>query len=553
MYGNQLAIVNHIICIYTDNSENSLNTIDNWCDENDIKLTKKKIGKSVKESDFNDHRTTVGVSVGGDGSFLQGVREFSKHKIPLLGINSGTLAFLPRVSPDCIEDALDNVINGRSNIASRQRYKVESDDITGSGINDVMIEPLEPENPYDRKICSLNVYVDGEYAGKYTGSGIAVSTPTGSTGIALSAGGPIHYPTNNHSLQIIPLNTHSMGVRPLVVSSESNITVEPESEVNVMLDGGRQHVVTDNEINVTGDDTRAYIIRTEYDDQFFDAMSQKLNWGIRDSDSVDRSNPRNSDKSRLEVAKDAVKSAGVPLREFHGKVENVEYKTDKSDIVTEADHRSEVMIETILSNHYPDDDIYSEESWFEDIDFEGTQWVIDPIDGTGNYMHGNPSYCVSVAYIVDGVTKIGVIYQPETDEMYYAKKGVGAYANDYKISTSDTSNLDESMLLSGYDPNGIFVQDMYESARGIRGIGSAALNLCYIASGSAEAVWEYDTYPWDVAAGILILEESGGKVTDEKGDPYNLSPNKDNKRPLVASNDDIHESITEKTKKLYDR
>lgn len=553
MFGNQLAIVNKIICIYTDNSEESLNKIEYWCDENDIELNKKKIGTQITENDYNNHRTTIGVSVGGDGSFLQGVREFSTHSIPLLGINTGTLAFLPRVSPNDIENALDNIVNGQSSIASRQRYKIESKDINGAGINDVMIEPLEPENPYDRKVCSLDVFIDGEYAGEYTGSGLAVSTPTGSTGISLSAGGPIHYPTNNHSLQIIPLNTHSMGVRPLVVSSNSNIVVKPKSDVNVMLDGGREHTITDTEVKITGDNKRAYIIRTEYDDQFFEAMSKKLNWGLRSEHKKLNSKSKEKQKDRLTVAKDAVKSAGVPLEGYHGKVEDIEYKGDKSDIVTDANYRSEVMLKTVISNDYPNDTIHSEEDWNDDIDFSGKNWVIDPINGTGNYMHGNPNYCVSIAYIEDNTTEIGVIYQPETSEMYYAKRGNGAYVDSHKISCSNTNKLDESMLLSGYDPEGEFISNMYSKVRGIRGIGSSALNLCYIASGSADAVWEYDTYPWDVAAGILILRESGGQITDYQGNDYNLSPSTINDIPMVASNSSIHELITECTKEIYEK
>lgn len=551
MYGTQLATTDQIICIYTKNSQDSLSKISNWCSKKDINIVKKEIGNSVTESDFIDSDTTIGVSVGGDGSFLQGVREFSQYNIPLLGINTGSLAFLPRVSPNDIEKSLDNIINGLSRVASRQRYIINSEDINGSGINDVMLEPLEPDQPYDRKICSLDVYIDGEYAGEYTGSGIAISTPTGSTGIALSAGGPIHYPTNNHSLQITPLNTHSMGVRPLIVSSESSIKVVPNKEINVMLDGGRKHTVTDNNLKITGDETRAYIIRTKYDDQFFSALSEKLNWGIR-SENKQLNYEKDKQETRLDVAKNAVKSAGKPLRKYHGQVESVEYKTDKSDIVTDADYRSEKMLKTIISSHYPNDTVYSEEDWSKGIDLSGKQWVIDPIDGTGNYMHGNPNYCVSVSYIDNYSVKIGVVYQPETDEMYYARDKQGAYINGKKITTSNTDQLDESMLLSGYDPDGTFIQSMYNKVRGVRGIGSAALNLCYIASGSADGVWEYDTYPWDVAAGLLILKEAGGMVTDNKGDEYSLSAQTENSSPLVATNKIIHNQIIDVTKDLLE-
>lgn len=553
MYGTQLATTKEIVCIYTSDSERSVLEIKEWCSENSIDLHLKEIGSELTSDDFTDYQTTVGISVGGDGSFLQAVREFSRHNIPLLGINSGTLAFLPRVSPSDITKALDSVIRGEVEVASRQRYKISSEDITGTGINDVMIEPPEPENPFDKKVCSLDLYIDDEYAGEYTGSGIAISTPTGSTGVALSAGGPIHYPTNNHSLQIIGLNTHSMGVRPIVVSSESEITIQPKSSVNIMLDGGRKQVSSDNKLTITGDEKRAHIIRTVYDDQFFEALSKKLNWGIRNKNTELLNTVKGSSdsKSKLDIAKEAVKSAGIPLQEYHGKVESIQHKEDKFDLVTEADHEAEELIETILSNKYPDENIYSEENWSDDIDFSGNNWVIDPLDGTGNYIHGNPNYCVSIAYIVDDVIKFGVVYQPETDELYWAKKGEGAKVNGKSIKTTKTQNLDESMLLSGYDPNGLFIQSLYEETRGIRGIGSAALNLCYIASGSAEAVWEYDTYPWDIAAGMIILEEAGGKLTDQYGEKYTLIPDKNLDNPLVASNTSIHANIIEKTKDLY--
>jgi myo-inositol-1(or 4)-monophosphatase len=163
--------------------------------------------------------------------------------------------------------------------------------VSGIGINDVMLEPLPPESPVDRKVATIHAYVDDEYVGEFTGSGVAVATPTGSTAVAFSAGGPVHYPNANSSLQLTPLHTHNAGVRPVIVDSETTITLIPESEIAVAIDGGRTHATIGegDEVTVTGADQRANIVRTEYDESFFDAMSGKLGWGVR---GVDEPGPR---------------------------------------------------------------------------------------------------------------------------------------------------------------------------------------------------------------------------------------------------------------------
>jgi myo-inositol-1(or 4)-monophosphatase len=137
-----------------------------------------------------------------------------------------------------------------------------------------------------------------------------------------------------------------------------------------------------------------------------------------------------------------------------------------------------------------------------------------------------------------------VVHSPETDEVFHAVRGGGAYRNDTPIQPTDRDRLDESMLLSGYDPNGSFLRAFYEETRGVRRLGSAALNLCYVAAGSADAVWEYDTYPWDVAAGLCILREAGGRVTDDTGDEYELRlDDREARAPLLASNGPLHPAL----------
>jgi len=552
MNGRSLSIVEKIVCHYTPDSDEALDVIREWTDDRDnMKLELVPIDQHVTEEHFNRSEETLGVTLGGDGAFLEGVREFSPYDIPILGANTGTLAFLARVSPDNLYEALDEMTQGRSEVASRQRISVEGAGLDAQGINDVMIQTVPPEDPVDRKVASVDVYVDGEYVGDYTGSGVSVSTPTGSTGISLSAEGPIHYPSNNLSLQIVPLHTHKMGVRPIIVSSQSEITIVPKDEVQVMVDGGRHVEVADSyqELSLGGAETRANIIRTSYDEQFFTALTEKLGWGLRSSEKA-KDYDINFDEQKGEflqrakdVAVESAESAGERLRGIHGNVENVEYKGDKSDMVTEADYKAQKIIKSSLSNEFPDHTILTEEDWDENADYSGYTWIIDPLDGTGNFMHGNPNYSISIGLLEDSESIVGVVYQPETNEVFHAIKGEGAYADGHPISTTDTASLDESMMVSGYDPNGDFIEEFYEVTQGVRAIGSSALNMCYVASGAADSSWEYDTQPWDVAAGLLILREAGGTATSGDGSKYQMEFETGERNSLVCTNGEIREDV----------
>ena len=556
MHGRTLATIENVVCHYTPDSDKPLDILESWVNRQEsIELELVPIEEHVTEENFDREEETLGVTLGGDGAFLEGVREFSQYDIPLLGVNTGTLAFLARVSPSDLEDSLDEILQGRAEVASRQRVEVKGSGLDAEGVNDVMIQPIPPEDPVERKIASVEVYVDNEYVGEYTGSGLAVSTPTGSTGISLSANGPIHYPSNNLSLQIIPLHTHKMGVRPVIVSSESEVTVVPKNEVQVMVDGGRHNTVAveGEELVLTGADSRADIVRTSFDDEFFTAMTKKLGWGLREPEedgSYDVLNSASGGTDTYQRARDvaveASKSAGEKLREIHGNVENVEYKTDKSDMVTEADYQADKIIQTTLKNEFPRHDVLSEEEWVDKESHDEFEWLIDPLDGTGNFMHGNPSYSISIALLRDGEPVVGVVYQPETDEVFHAIKDRGAFSDDHRISVSDSDSIDESMMLSGYDPDGDFIETFYGETQGVRAVGSAALNLCYIASGAADTVWEYDTYPWDVAAGLLILKEAGGTATDENCNEYSLEFDVDKTNRMVASNGIIHTQVCSK-------
>lgn len=555
MHGRRLATTDRIIAVVSPSSDDPLDRLRSWSDDRGIDLAVVDIGEDIGDV-YEPSRATLGVTLGGDGTFLEGIKTFAPRGIPLMGVNAGTLAFLARVEQENLEEALDETVHGRATVDSRQQVRVETSGLRATGINDVMIQHVPPENPFDRKITRLEVFANDEYVGQFEGTGLAVATPTGSTGISLSADGPIHHPVNNHSLQLVPLHTHRLGVRPLIVAPSTELRIVTRGAASLLVDGGRaQKILSEGTVvEVTGADRLAHVVRTSYDDHFFTAISKKLGWGVRaggDAGPTDlladsglpTPEPGTVERA-LVIAKEAARSAGEPLRELHGQVESVVHKSDKSDIVTEADHQADRIIKTVVANEFPDHSIFSEESAF--VEGESAyKWVIDPLDGTGNFAHGNPNYSVSIALLEDDVPVMGVVYVPETNELFHAIAGEDAYENDARIATTDRDRLDESMLLSGYDPDGSFLAHYYQAARGVRRLGSAALNLCYLASGSADAVWEYDTYPWDIAAGVVIARAAGAEITDVSGEPYTVEFGADGRKELLGSNGPLHPALLE--------
>ncbi|ADB62681.1 inositol monophosphatase (plasmid) [Haloterrigena turkmenica DSM 5511] len=561
MKGRRLATIDEIIAIESPNSDETLARLETWATDRGIGLSTVDVGDDISDV-YDETSATLGVTLGGDGTFLEGIKTFAPRNIPLIGVNTGTLAFLARVEPDDLEAALDETIRGRASVDSRQQVRVDAPDVEATGINDVMLQQVPPENPIDRKITRLDVYADDEYVGEFDGTGLAVSTPTGSTGVSLSANGPVHYPVNNHTLQIVPLHTHKLGVRPIVVSPSTEIRIETQGQASMLVDGGRAHTVLSqgDEIVVTGAEQLAHVVRTSYDDHFFTAISKKLGWGIRDAgvpeakarDGTDgaasATDPTAEEgvdtiERALTIATEAAEAAGEPLRELHGQVESIDVKSDKSDIVTEADHQADRVITTVIRNEFPDHAIFSEESVRQTNADGDYTWVVDPLDGTGNFAHGNPNYSISIGLLEDGVPVMGVVYIPETDELFSAIAGGDVRKDSEPIVTTDRDSLDESMLISGYDPDGTFLTHFYQESRGVRRLGSAALNLCYLASGSADAVWERDTYPWDIAAGLVIARAAGAEFTDETGEPFEFSLDTDEQRTLLGSNGSLHPEI----------
>ncbi len=236
--------------------------------------------------------------------------------------------------------------------------------------------------------------------------------------------------------------------------------------------------------------------------------------------------------------------AGAELRARAELERSVEGK-GHADVVTDADRASEALIISAIRERFPDHAILAEESGAA-VGSSEYQWVIDPLDGTLNYLHGLPIYCVSLGLLRHGELYIGVIYDPTRDELFAAERGGGARLNGRLLRVSRTERLAEALLTTGfpYDrfsqpDNNIREHDhMLLKCRDIRRPGSAALDLCAVAAGRTDAHWELGLKPWDVAAGALIVLEAGGTLSDWQGRPW-----RPDEPRLVASNGRIHAEL----------
>jgi len=237
-------------------------------------------------------------------------------------------------------------------------------------------------------------------------------------------------------------------------------------------------------------------------------------------------------------------AAGIMQKHFNGSFK-VSSKKTINDLVTEVDKLSEEAIFRIIREQYPDHYILSEEAGELQQDSE-YKWIIDPIDGTVNYAHGIPVCCVSIAVEKDGEMLMGAVYNPFLDELFFAEKGKGATLNGQKISVSTNDSLDSAFLVTGFpyqwEDMGNHPLQAFErfvkAGLPVRRMGSAAIDLCWVACGKFDGFWEHNLNAWDSAAGYLIVEEAGGKVTDFKGNIY--SPYQ---KRLVATNGLIHEAL----------
>ena len=252
------------------------------------------------------------------------------------------------------------------------------------------------------------------------------------------------------------------------------------------------------------------------------------------------------------VAVDAARAAGQLLHREHPGVRQVSYKGAVTNLVTEMDGRAETLVVDALSGHFPDDGILGEEGAAR-AGRTGRRWVIDPLDGTTNYAHGLPIYAVGIGLEQDGRVVLGVVYDPSRDELFVGERGAGAWLNDRRLSVSTTAALDTSLLTTGfpYDVRSNADNNLREyatfavRARAVRRLGSALLDLAYVAAGRFDGFWELTLGPWDVAAGGILVEEAGGRVTDIEGGPLDL----DHPR-LLASNGRIHDQMLSVLKEI---
>ena len=241
----------------------------------------------------------------------------------------------------------------------------------------------------------------------------------------------------------------------------------------------------------------------------------------------------------------ATDAAGVVIKEYFDKQFTISNKEGINNLVTEVDHKSEAIIIDIIKSNFPNHFILSEEVGEIAQDSE-YKWIIDPIDGTVNYANGIPICCVSIGIEKNGKMIMGAVYNPFINEFFFAEKGLGATMNDKKITVTDRGDVVKSCLVTGFPytyldaPNGplqVF-EKFIRKGIPVRRLGSAAIDLCWVAAGRFDGFYEHKLSAWDSAAGFIIVEEAGGKVTDLKGDYYNpYQPG------IIASNGKIHDEL----------
>jgi len=252
----------------------------------------------------------------------------------------------------------------------------------------------------------------------------------------------------------------------------------------------------------------------------------------------------------LAFAEELARGGGGILRKSFGRQQTIHFKGE-INLVTDVDRESEGYILGRIRDRFPDHGLLSEESP-ERVSPSPYRWIVDPLDGTTNYAHGYPCFCVSVAVEHEGAVVAGAVYDPLLDESFTAARGEGAFRNGERVAVSKTGELRRSLLATGFaydvktsaDDNLDFFRAFVLTGQAIRRDGSAALDLCYLACGRFDGFWELKLKPWDTAAGLLILHEAGGISTRLDGGPYDLY-----QPDLLASNGRIHGQMVEVLRK----
>jgi myo-inositol-1(or 4)-monophosphatase len=245
--------------------------------------------------------------------------------------------------------------------------------------------------------------------------------------------------------------------------------------------------------------------------------------------------------SFLATAIDSVRRAGQLQREAFGGTFRID-KKGTIDLVTEVDVAVERMVRALIAERHPTHAVLGEEMGGPSTP-SAAVWMCDPIDGTTNFAHGLPIFCSSIALEMHGELEVGAIYDPMRDELFTATRGGGAFLNGTRLSVSHTSSLIDSLLVTGFpytmqqrleEMVALFARFLSES-RAVRRLGSAALDLCYVAAGRLVGLWERGLSAWDIAAGVLLVREAGGRVTDLSGGPFDVREGR-----ILASNGALH-------------
>jgi myo-inositol-1(or 4)-monophosphatase len=241
----------------------------------------------------------------------------------------------------------------------------------------------------------------------------------------------------------------------------------------------------------------------------------------------------------------AAHAAAALLKHYFEGTYEIESKDTINNLVTEVDKKSEEAIIKVIRDEFPDHYILSEEIGALSTE-SNFKWIIDPIDGTVNFAHGIPICCISIGVEFDGKLIMGCVLNPFMNELFFAEKGKGAFLNGRKISVSKKADLESACLVTGFpyrwaavdtDPIPVF-EKFIRMGLPVRRLGSAAIDLCWVACGRFDAFWEYNLNPWDIAAGYLIIEEAGGKVTNFIGNPYSVYD-----KETLATNGLIHDQM----------
>ncbi len=249
----------------------------------------------------------------------------------------------------------------------------------------------------------------------------------------------------------------------------------------------------------------------------------------------------------LNVAIQTAEGAGAILMEHFGKISSYKRKSTPIDLLTIADTQSEDFILSEIKTTFPDHHIIAEESAVvaNDSDY---RWVIDPLDGTTNFVHSLPIFAVSIGLQYKNETIVGAVYNPAADKCFWAEKNGGAFINGDEIYVTSTNTLSNSLLVTGFpythddrwNKGFDLFKSLYGKTQGVRRLGAAALDFCFVAMGRFEGFWEFGLAPWDVCAGGLIVKEAGGKVSDWDDSPMPFSGNR-----VLATNGHIHGEMLE--------